>query len=132
MVNLRELEIRNQSLSITVTAYDLVSRYSGLVSFDDKNQLLDNCFYISSKIAEAFRSLQNEVSQVALHDCLNRLIDLQEQVSLLLPKDAGAKKLLSNFLRAIDNLLAELYFLLDTLEELSAEEFSPKLELACI
>ena len=131
MVNLRELEIRNQSLSLTVTAYDLVSSISSVITAAEKNRLLDDCFCVSSSLAEAFRTSISDLSESAFRSSLAMLLDLRNRVSMLSATENNSLALIGQFINYTDELLSELYVTLDAIEELKAEEFTPKLETTC-
>jgi len=132
MINNRESEIRDKSLALTVVAYDLASSLTQLVTINLKNQILDECFNISSGIAEAFRTNQNDVSVNTLENCLYRLISLKTLTSTDNSIRQAKTNLHRHFIEVATTLEEELEHLLEMMKRLNADEYEPKLELACI
>jgi hypothetical protein len=132
MINTREFEIRDEALSLTVAAYQLISELAELISLEVRTKLTDDSFLVSSLIAEAFRTSYSVTSEEDLKLALSKLIDLKAEalrLELFCPERPLS---LDNFVHLAEELQVELTELLAAMKQLNAETFSPKIELACI
>ena len=132
MVNYRESEIRDESLSLTVTAYALVNSLSDVLPLDLKNRLLDESFNLSSRIAEAFRTNHNDNSESEVQFCLERLVSLRALAETYIGVTEASEEAGYNFTAIAANLEIELRELLLSIQKINSEDYTPKLELACI
>jgi hypothetical protein len=60
MINLRETEIRNESLELVVETYRIANLITDQGKQDIRMKLIDCAFMVSSSIAKAFIALQDD------------------------------------------------------------------------
>jgi len=129
MVNLRETEIREESLALVVETY----RVANLITDSSKQllrtNLVDIAFLVSSSIAKAFIALQDDDFEADITKALAGIDSimgyLQEVESII---DITEVQPLRNILDAEQQ---ELLQLLTTSQTSNSYTFSPKLEKAC-
>lgn len=132
MINIRELEIREESLSLTVTAYEAMANLNGDVDSERKGKLMDESFRVSSLLAEAFRTKQNEGSERDIKIGLVKLLELKKQFSKLVDYSIDCGASIERFLHQAEELQVELTELLSAIRLINADFYSPKLESTCI
>ena len=131
MITLRESEIRNESLSLAVDAYQILSLLPVSMNAKVRSQLIDDSFHVSSLIAESFQAVNNEQSAVAIATAIERLNTLKLLLEKVSPSIETAG-LLDSFRHRIEELYVELTELLSALNLINGDPYSPKLETACI
>ena len=131
MTTNRESEIREESLSLAVAAYNMVGNMDQVSTHHVRSQIVDNCFHVSSLIAKAFSTVQNEDSEQFVArglEQLNKIIKTTLEISIT--SDEG--KSIELFLHIAEELKLELIDLLSAIKLKNSESFSPKLEPTCI
>jgi hypothetical protein len=131
MITLRESEIRNESLSLAVDAYQILSMLPVAMNAKVRSQIIDDSFQISSFIAESFQAINNEQSAVAIAFAIERLNTLKLLLEQLSPSKQTSG-LINSFRHRIEELYVELTELLSALNQINADSYSPKLDTACI
>ena len=131
MINFREAEIREESLLLTVAAYEVVSSLNTSSTAAQRNGLVDGSFNVSSLIAEAFRTSHPGHSANCLKIALGHLAQLTDDEQILRPYCLDQGTNLDEFIHRAQELQVELTELLSALNLQNAENFSPKLEIAC-
>jgi hypothetical protein len=132
MINLRETEIRNESLEIVVETYRVANLITDSSKQSLRTQLVDDAFMVSSSIAKAFIALQNDDFETDLAHALKGIDSLLESLqkveseSLL---DLGECQPLRIILGSEQQ---ELQQLLAASQTNSSYTLSPKLEKVCI
>ena len=132
MINLRESEIRDESLSLTVAAYQVLTHLEESVGQKRRNRLMDDSFLVSSLIAEAFRSSLVENSENDIKVGLSILLDLKVAAENLKVRATDQGESIDKFVHIAEELQVELTELLTAIIHLNTEIFTPKLEIACI
>ena len=132
MINLRETEIRNESLEIVIETY----RVANLITDASKQwlriKLVDCAFLVSSSIAKAFIALQDEQFEVDIEHALKGIDSLQDYLL-----EIESEKLLEvqelqplRFILGTEQL--ELQQLLSSSHANNSYTLLPKLERVCI
>lgn len=132
MINIRESEIREEALLLTIATYEVVGNLLESTTLDQKNKLIDESFLVSSLIAEAFKTKQNEGSEQDLEVGLIKLIELNKQAESLRDQCSDNGISLDNFLHLALELQVELTELHSAMKQINSESYSPKLETTCI
>ena len=132
MINLRETEIRNESLEIVVETYRVANLITDSSKQSLRTQLVDRAFMVSSSIAKAFIALQNDDFEADLAQALAGIDILLEYLHQI-----ESEKLLDLVecqpLRIIlGSEQQELQQLLASSQSNNSYTLSPKLEKACI
>ena len=132
MINLRETEIRNESLEIVVETYRVANLITDSSKQSLRTQLVDRAFMVSSSIAKAFIALQNDDFEADLAQALAGIDILLEYLHQI-----ESEKLLDLVecqpLRIIlGSEQQELQQLLAASQSNNSYTLSPKLEKACI
>lgn len=132
MINLRETEIRNESLEIVVETYRVANLITDSSKQSLRTQLVDHAFMVSSSIAKAFIALQNDEFEAGLAQALAGIDILLEYLHQI-----ESEKLLDLVecqpLRIIlGSEQQELQQLLAASQSNNSYTLSPKLEKACI
>lgn len=130
MVNLRETEIREESLTLVVETY----RVANLIT-DSSKQLLrtnvvDSAFLVSSSIAKAFNALQDDDFESDIAKALagiDTILEYLREVESIL--DRTEVQPLRNILNSEQQELEQLQAISQTY---NSHTLSPKLEKACI
>jgi hypothetical protein len=131
MITLRESEIRNESLSLAVDAYQFLSLLPLSLNAKVRSQIIDDSFQVSSFIAEAFQALNNEQATVAIASAIERLNTLKLLLEQLSPSNQTSG-LISSFQHRLEEMYVELTELLSALNQINADTYSAKLDTACI
>ena len=132
MINTREFEIREEALSLTVGAYQLLSDLAEAISHEVRSKVINDSFLVSSLIAEAFRTNHSATSEDDIKIALSKLLALKAEAITLEEFCPEHSSSLDNFVHIAEELQVELTELLAAIRQLNAEIFSPKIELACI
>ena len=132
MINLRETEIRNESLEIVVETYRVANLITDSSKQSLRTQLVDCAFMVSSSIAKAFIALQNDDFEADLAQALagiDILLEYLHQIESEKLLDLGECQPLRIILGSEKQ---ELQQLLAASQTNNAYTLSPKLEKACI
>lgn len=132
MINLRETEIRNESLELVVETYRIANLITDQGKYEIRMKLIDAAFMVSSSIAKAFIALQDDQFESDMAQAL-RGIDsiwgyLEEIVAESLLDDTEVQPLRD----ILDSEGRELLQLLSTSQINNSYAFTPKLEKVCI
>ena len=131
MITNRESEIREESLALAVAAYALVGNLEKESPGYFRSQFVDNCFNVSSVIAKAFTTVQNEDSEQFVANGLEEINKIIK-TTLSIRKTSDEGKSLAIFLHLAEELKVELIELLSAIKLKNSDLFSPKLEPTCI
>lgn len=130
MVNLRETEIREESLALVVETY----RVANLITDSSKQllrtNLVDSAFLVSSSIAKAFNALQDDDFESDIAKALagiDIILEYLQEVESIL--DRTEVQPLRNILNSEQQELEQLQAISQTNNSYT---LSPKLEKACI
>jgi hypothetical protein len=132
MINLRETEIRNESLEIVVETYRVANLITDASKQSLRIQLVDCAFLVSSSIAKAFIALQNDEFEANLTHALKGIDSLLESLhkieseSLLDLEECQPLRII------LGSEQQELQQLLAASQTSNSYTLSPKLEKACI
>jgi len=132
MINLRETEIRNESLEIVVETYRVANLITDSSKQSLRTQLVDCAFMVSSSIAKAFIALQNDDFEADLAQALagiDILLEYLHQIEYEKLLDLGECQPLRIILGSEKQ---ELQQLLAASQTNNSYTISPKLEKACI
>ena len=132
MINLRETEIRNESLEIVIETYRVANLITDSSRQSLRTQLVDGAFMVSSSIAKAFIALQNDDFEADLGHALtgiDSLLDSLQEIEAELLLDAIECQPLRIILGSEQQ---ELQQLLAASQTNNSYTLSPKLEKACI
>ena len=132
MINLRETEIRNESLEIVVETYRVANLITDSSKQSLRTQLVDCAFMVSSSIAKAFIALQNDDFETDLAQALagiDILLEYLHQIEYEKLLDLGECQPLRIILGSEKQ---ELQQLLAASQTNNSYTISPKLEKACI
>lgn len=132
MINLRETEIRNESLEIVVETYRVANLITDSSKQSLRTQLVDRAFMVSSSIAKAFIALQNDEFEADLAQALagiDILLEYLHQIESEKLLDLGECQPLRIILGSEQQ---ELQQLLAASQTNNSYNLSPKLEKACI
>ena len=132
MNNLRESEIRKESLDIVVETYKVANLLKNSTKPAFRAKLVNSAFLVSSSIAKAFICLQNDQIEAEIELALKEI----EKIRKYLVKIETNTLLAVADLQPLDLLLdreqAELDELLTVSRVLNTDAPSPKLEKVCI
>lgn len=130
MINVREPEIRNESLELVVEAHLVANQ---LLSSDCQTlraQLLDSAFLVSSNVANAFTALQDVQFEAELEAALTSIATMKEYLEYI---NANHKHV--NF-RNLHNIMEEAQEELESVmadtHRINVDFITPKLEKVCI
>ncbi len=132
MINLRETEIRNESLEIVVETYRVANLITDSTKQSLRTKLVDGAFMVSASIAKAFIALQNDQFEADLADALEGIDYLLQSLqkievgSLLKVEECQPLRII------LGSEQQELQQLLAASQTNSSYTLSPKLEKACI
>jgi hypothetical protein len=132
MINLRETEIRNESLEIVIETYRVASLITDSSKQLLRTQLVDSAFMVSSCVAKAFIAFQNDEFEA---DLLRALEGIDAVLGYLdkIEFDLLLDKIECQPLRIIlGSEQQELLQLLSASQIDNSYTLSPKLEKACI
>ena len=76
MINIRETEIRNESLEIVVETYRVANLITDASKQLLRTKLVDSAFMVSASIAKAFIALQNDEFEADLAHALRGIDSL--------------------------------------------------------
>ena len=130
MVNLRETEIREESLALVVESYRVASLITDASRQLMRTNLVDSAFLVSSSIARAFIALQDDAFEADIARALagiDSIMAYLEEIEMILDPVECLP------LRAIINSeQQELLQLQAESQKNNLYPLSPKLEKACI
>jgi len=132
MINLRETEIRNESLELVVEVYRIANLIDDQERHELRMKLIDCAFMVSSSIAKAFIALQDDQFESDMAHALRGIGSISGYL-----EEIDAENLLDHTevqpLRDIlDSEGRELLQLLSASQINNSYAFSPKLEKVCI
>lgn len=132
MINLRETEIRNESLEIVVETY----RVANLIIDASKQflriQLVDSAFMVSASIAKAFVALQDDQFEADLAHALRGIDSLLESLLKIEAESLIDLEECQPLRIILGSEQQELQQLLAASQTYNSYTLSPKLEKACI
>jgi hypothetical protein len=132
MINLRETEIRNESLEIVIETYRVANLIKDPSKQSLRTQLVDSAFMVSSSVAKAFIALQNDEFEGELAQALSAIVSIMEYLHKI-ETELLVDKIECQPLRIIlGSEQQELQQLLAASQTNSSYTLSPKLEKACI
>lgn len=131
MINTREAEIRDASLALAVSAYDVTNHLKAPVTLAQRLELLEGSFNLSSLIAEAFATTVPAIFEGRMAAALERLLKIRSTETAFRPYATDQAISLDKFLMETEVLESELTNLLAAIDRSKAESFSPKLETTC-
>lgn len=132
MINLRETEIRNESLEIVIETYRVANLIADPSKHSLRTQLVDCAFLVSSSIAKAFIALQEDEFEADITRALegiNSLIAFLHKIeteSLLDKAECQPLRII------LGSEQEELLHLLAVSQTNNSYTISPRLERACI
>jgi hypothetical protein len=132
MINLRETEIRNESLEIVVETYRVANLITDSSKQSLRTKLVDAAFMVSASIAKAFIALQNDQFEADIAHALKEIDSLLESLhkieaeSLLDVEECQPLRII------LGSEQQELWQLLAASQTNNSFTLSPKLEKACI
>ena len=132
MINLRETEIRNESLELVVETYRLASLITDPAKHSLRTKLVDCAFMVSSSIAKAFIALQDEEFEREIAQALNGIETILGYLQEIESENLLAISEVQPLQNILDSEEQELSQLLSTSRINNSYAFSPKLEKACI
>jgi len=132
MINLRETEIRNESLELVVETYRLASLITDPAKHSLRTKLVDFAFRVSSSIAKAFIALQDEQFEADIAQALNGINTILGYLQEIDSENLLTKSEVQLLRNILDSEEHELSQLLSTSRINHSYAFSPKLEKACI
>jgi hypothetical protein len=129
MINHRETEIRNMATELVLKTYeaDMCAKIEGTKLSED---IVDLSFEVSSAIAKAFSSLQDIDFERQMLQALRFMEKITGLTNLV--KGSVQKGWLSSLKKTVDTLQIEIEACILSVQALSKDELSPKLEKACI
>jgi hypothetical protein len=132
MINLRETEIRNESLEIVIETYRVANLITDPSKQSLRTQLVDSAFMVSSSVAKAFIALQNDEFEGELAQALSAIVSVMEYLHKI-ETELLVDKIECQPLRIIlGSEQQELQQLLAASQTNNSYTLSPKLERACI
>ena len=130
MVNLRETEIREESLALVVETYRVANLITDSAKQLLRTNLVDSAFLVSSSIAKAFNALQDDDFESDIAKALagiDIILEYLQEVESIL--DGTEVQPLRNILFSEQQELEQLQAISQTNNSYT---LSPKLEKACI
>jgi len=130
MVNLRETEIREESLTLVVETYRVANLLTDSSKQLLRTNLVDSAFVVSSSIAKAFNALQDDDFESDIAKALagiDTILEYLREVESIL--DRTEVQPLQNILNSEQQELEQLQAISQTNNSYT---LSPKLEKACI
>jgi hypothetical protein len=131
MVNTRESEIREESLSLTVAAYEVLSSLDKAVELPVRQKLIDDSFMVSSLVAEAFSTCLDQDSEKDIRLGLIKLLELKALTNQLRESAIDQGNSIDRFGHLAEELQVDLLEVLSAITKFNSEDYSPKLEIAC-
>ena len=132
MINLRETEIRNESLEIVVETYRVANLITDSSKQSLRTKLVDGAFMVSASIAKAFIALQNDQFEADLADALEGIDSLLESLNNIESESLIDFEECQPLRIILGSEQQELQQLLAASQTNNAYTISPKLEKACI
>ena len=132
MNNLRESEIRKESLDIVVETYRVANLLKNTTKPAFRAKLVNSAFLVSSSIAKAFICLQNERIEAEIELALKEIEIIRKYLIKIEAKTLLAVADLRPLGSLLDREQNELEVLLISSRILNADAPSPKLEKVCI
>jgi hypothetical protein len=132
MNNLRESEIRKESLDIVVETYRVANMLKTSSKPGFRTKLVDSAFLVSSSIAKAFITLQNEQIESEIELALKEIESIRKCLLKIEKKTLLEKTDLHPLSLLLNREQVELEELLIKSRIINAEAPSPKLEKVCI
>lgn len=132
MNNLRESEIRKESLDIVVETYTVANLLKTTTKPAFRTKLVDSAFLVSSSIAKAFISLQNEQIEAEIELALKEIETIRKYLVKIEMKTLLAEADLQPLRLLLEREQGELDELLNVSRILNTDAPSPKLEKVCI
>ena len=132
MNNLRESEIRKESLDIVVETYKVANLLKNSTKPAFRAKLVNSAFLVSSSIAKAFISLQNDQIEAEIELALKEIETIRKYLVKIETKTLLAAVDLQPLDLLLDREQAELEELLTVSRILNTDAPSPKLEKVCI
>ena len=132
MNNLRESEIRKESLDIVVETYRVANLLKTTTKPAFRTKLVDSAFLVSSSIAKAFICLQNEQIEAEIELALKEIGIIRQYLVKIGKKTLLGETDLQPLRLFLDREQDELEALLISSRILNADTPSPKLEKVCI
>jgi len=131
MINVRETEIRSESLEIVMEAYKVANNLPDS-SINFKSKLVDKAFMVSSRIANAFIALEDDHFETEIMLALEGIVSINNDLSQLQIGPPFAKIDLQPFQLLLKNEKIELQELLAASKTNNVDTLTPKLEKVCI
>ena len=131
MINVRETEIRSESLEIVMEAYKVANNLQDS-STNYKGKLVDKAFMVSSRIANAFIALEDDHFETEIRLALEGIASINNDLNQLQIGPPLAKIDLQPFQLLLKNEKTELQSLLAASKANNADILSPKLGKVCI
>ena len=132
MINLRETEIRNESLEIVVETYRVANLITDSTKQPLRTKLVDGAFMVSASIAKAFIALQNDEFEAELAHALRGIDSLLESLNNIESESLIDFEECQPLRIILGSEQQELQQLLAASQTNNAYTLSPKLEKACI
>ena len=132
MINLRETEIRNESLEIVVETYSVANLITDSTKQSLRTKLVDGAFMVSASIAKAFIALQNDEFEADLAHALRGIDSLLESLNNIESESLIDFKECQPLRIILGSEQQELQQLLAASQTNNSYTISPKLEKACI
>ena len=132
MNNLRESEIRKESLEIVVETYRIANLLNKSTEPAFRTKLVDSAFLVSSSIANAFNFLPDEKIEVEIELALKEIKAIRKYLLMVEKKTVLGEVEIQPLRLLLDGEQDELDELLMSSRILSAYVPLPKLEKVCI
>ena len=132
MINLREAEIREESLALVVEAYRVANLITDSSRQSLRTKLVDCAFQVSSSIAKAFIALQDEDFATHIAQALAGIDSIMEYLQVVASESLLDIIELQPLRDILDSEQQELTQLLAASQTNNFYTFSPKLEKVCI
>jgi len=132
MVNLRETEIREESLALVVETYRVANLITDSSRQSMRTKLVDCAFQISSSIAKAFIALQDEDFEADIAQALTGIDSIMDYLKEVASESLLNIKELQPLYNILDSEQQELIQILAASQTSNSYAFSPKLEKVCI
>ena len=132
MVNLRETEIREESLALVVETYRVANLITDSSRQSMRTKLVDCAFQVSSSIAKAFIALQDEDFEADIAQALTGIDSIMDYLKEVASESLLNIKELQPLYNILDSEQQELIQILAASQTSNSYAFSPKLEKVCI
>ena len=132
MVNLRETEIREDSLALVVETYRVANLITDSSRQSLRTKLVDCAFQVSSSIAKAFIALQDEDFEADITQALAGIDSILEYLRVVASESLLDITELQPLHDILDSEQQELVQILAISQIHNSYAYSPKLEKACI